>query len=232
MINLRTASLTSALLITLTTPCIADASITGRASVIDGDTLDIQGQRIRLHGVDAPESGQFCKRDGKNHRCGQEAALALADIIGSRTVRCDERGRDRYGRSVAVCRIGNLDLNGWLARRGHAAADRRYSQDYVAQEAQARAERAGIWAGRFDMPWDWRKSRRAANENAAQRAAKVPMVGSSCTIKGNISAKGERLYHRPGSRFYARTKIDTSRGERMFCSAREAEAAGWRPAGR
>lgn len=220
-------------LIAPTFPSFAASMVTGQASVIDGDTLDIQGRRIRLYGVDAPESRQLCERGGKSYRCGQESALALADIIGRKPVSCDERDRDRYGRSVAVCRIGSLDLNGWLVRNGHATAYQQYSRDYVAQEAQARAERAGIWAGRFEMPWDWRRSRRAANENTAGKQSNPKAgVGSSCTIKGNINAKGERLYHRPGSRFYARTKIDTSRGERMFCSAREAEAAGWRPAGR
>jgi len=89
----------------------ARSPIVGVASVIDGDTLDIHGQRIRLHGIDAPESGQFCEKEGKQYRCGQRAALALVDKIGRATVRCEQRDIDRYKRIVAVCSLGNVDLN-------------------------------------------------------------------------------------------------------------------------
>ena len=75
----------------------AVAEIAGRASVIDGDTIEIRGERIRLHGIDTPESSQLCDLDGQPYRCGQQAALALADKIGEKTVRCAEKDVDRYG---------------------------------------------------------------------------------------------------------------------------------------
>ena len=135
--------------------------LTGRASVIDGDTLEIHGQRIRLHGIDAPESGQTCADGtGRNYRCGQKAALALADKIGQRTVSCEQRDVDQYRRVVAICRAGQDNLNAWLVREGWAVAYRRFSKDYVQAEEEARGANRGIWAGAFTMPEEWRRSRR------------------------------------------------------------------------
>jgi endonuclease YncB( thermonuclease family) len=141
----------------------APAPIVGVASVIDGDTIEIHGVRIRLHGIDAPESRQLCTRPtGERWRCGQQASLALSDQIGRSTVSCDPRDTDRYGRTVAVCRSRGVDLNGSLVIQGWAVAYRRYSRDYVRAENQARAARRGIWAGQFDMPWEWRAGGRSA----------------------------------------------------------------------
>lgn len=132
----------------------------GQASVIDGDTIEIRGQRFRLHGIDAPESAQTCGKDGQSWRCGKEAAFALSDYIGTRNVQCEERDRDRYKRIVAVCRAGGEDLNAWMVRNGWALAYRQYAPDYIVEEAQARTERAGIHAGTFVEPSEYRKQRR------------------------------------------------------------------------
>jgi endonuclease YncB( thermonuclease family) len=135
--------------------------LTGVASVIDGDTLEIRGQRIRLHGIDAPESRQVCATaEGQRWRCGQQAALSLADRIGRRQVSCTVRDTDRYGRFIAVCHQDGIDLNGWLVREGWAVAYRQYSRDYIRDETEARSARRNIWSGRFDMPWDWRRAQR------------------------------------------------------------------------
>ena len=140
-------------------------TITGRASVIDGDTLEIAGKRIRLHGVDAPESSQTCTDSrGVKYRCGQRAAFALADKIGSRPVSCSARDTDRYGRIVAVCSQRDADLNAWLVAEGHAVAYRQFSKDYVPQENAARADKRGIWAGSFTPPSEYRKGGHKASE--------------------------------------------------------------------
>lgn len=207
-------------------PTLAQAeTITGRASVIDGDTLEIHGKRIRLHGIDAPESRQLCRtRDGKAWRCGQKAALALSDKIGRRPVSCRGKDIDRYKRIVAVCRAGSDNLNAWMVREGWAVAYRRYSRDYVRQEGEAQQAQRGIWSGLFVVPSDWRRGKRLAGESTKRQKP----VAKNCNIKGNISKRGTRIYHVPGGVFYDRTRIDTSEGERWFCSEKEARAAGWR----
>ena len=142
-------------------PASAQEGIVGVASVIDGDTIEIHGQRIRFHGMDSPESSQLCVRPtGERWRCGQQASFALADRIGRATVSCQPRDRDRYGRTVAVCFKGSEDLNRWMVITGWAVAFRRYSVDYVADEDAARHSRINIWSGDFDMPWVWRAQRR------------------------------------------------------------------------
>ena len=117
---LRTLAVLVALL-----PSVALADTTGQASVIDVDTIEIHGQRIRLHGIDTPESGQICDIGGKRWRCGKDAANVLAGLIGRWRVTCRERGRDRCGRVVAVCRVQGEDLGAWLVGDGLAPAYRR-----------------------------------------------------------------------------------------------------------
>ena len=196
------------------------ADVAGRASVVDGDTIDIHGERIRLHGIDAPESAQSCRRGSEVWRCGQQAAQALADKIGPRTVRCEEQDRDRYGRIVAKCFVDNEDLSEWLVLEGWAVAYVYYSDEYTRSEASAKSNRRGIWAGPFVMPWNWRQGERLAGE------VRAPQF--DCLIKGNISRSGERIYHLPGGQYYDRTRIDEGKDERWFCSEAEAQAAGWR----
>ena len=152
---MRAISLIFALIIT---PALAD--VAGTATVIDGDTLEIHGQRIRLHGIDAPESRQLCRLDGKPWHCGRDAANALAEKIDRRPVTCEDLGRDRYKRIIARCTVAGEDLEKWMVANGWALAYRRYSLDYVDQEAEAQAARRGIWAGEFVKPWEWRRGKR------------------------------------------------------------------------
>ncbi len=128
-----------AVLCLLAAPALAD--VTSPARVIDGDTLEVQGQRIRLHGIDAPESRQLCRLDGKPWQCGKDAASALADKIARRPVTCEDLGRDRYKRMVARCTVAGEDLEEWMAVNGWAVAYRRFSLDYVEEEADAQAAR-------------------------------------------------------------------------------------------
>lgn len=137
------------------------APIQGTASVIDGDTIEIHGERIRFDAIDAPESRQLCHQsDGTPWRCGQKSAFALSDYMDRSTIRCQPRSRDRYKRIVAVCFKSGINLNAWMVERGWAVAFRKYGLDYVSQEDDARAHRRGMWAGSFEMPWDWRASNR------------------------------------------------------------------------
>ena len=98
---------------------LVQADVIGRASVIDGDTIEIAGQRIRLHGIDAPEKGQPCfGPNGQSYRCGPKAANALDEFIGQFPVTCRERSTDRYGRLVADCSVRGQDIEEWLVRNG------------------------------------------------------------------------------------------------------------------
>jgi endonuclease YncB( thermonuclease family) len=136
-------------------------AIQGTASVIDGDTIEIRGQRIRLNAIDAPESSQLClDAASKRYRCGQKSAFALADMIGRSAVSCQPNGRDRYKRLIAVCFKGQTNLNAWMVFQGWAMAYRKYGIDYIPRENEARLARRGIWAGSFEMPWDWRARKR------------------------------------------------------------------------
>lgn len=143
----------------------AAGDIVGTASIVDGDTLDIHGTRIRLSGVDAPESAQMCKdATGRLWRCGSGAANALDAFIGGNTVSCKVVDTDRYGRSVSTCSVRGKDIQQWLAVNGHALAYRQYSTAYVADEEKAHKAKAGIWAGEFVNPADWRKGMRMSGE--------------------------------------------------------------------
>jgi endonuclease YncB( thermonuclease family) len=146
------------LLVIAATPSSAE-TLAGQATVIDADTVEIHGERIRLLGIDAAESRQVCTdAAGAEYRCGKVAAFALADKIGRAVVTCEGKERDRYKRLVATCFAAGTDINGWLVERGLAVAYRKYSKTYVPQEDAARAAKRGLWAGDFEMPWDWRKA--------------------------------------------------------------------------
>ena len=136
-------------------------TITGQASVTDGDTIKIAGTRIRLHGIDAPERRQSCNDGaGKQYWCGRKATQALISKIGQRAVSCNRKDTDLYGRMVAVCWIGAVNLNAWMVYEGWAVAYRRYSTDYVLHEDAAKGNRRGIWTGGFTKPEKWRRTRR------------------------------------------------------------------------
>jgi endonuclease YncB( thermonuclease family) len=219
------ARMAAILLLFLLLPLNAFATTSGSARVIDGDTIDISGQRIRLHGIDTPEARQICQRDGVTWLCGAAATKALKELIGKSDVSCAERDKDRYGRIVAVCHANGVSLNAVMVRSGMALAYRKYSDEYTDQEATAKAARRGLWAGQFVPPWEWRRGKRLVSEIAANDNS------PGCRIKGNIGSKGDRIYHMPSGRWYDRTVITASKGERWFCSEDEAKAAGWRRAG-
>ncbi len=147
-------------LLLLTTPSLAMADITGKARVIDGDTIVIAGERIRLHGIDAPELKQTCKTSkGKEQLCGQLAKQNLERLVKGQDVTCKGDKRDRYKRLIAVCYAGPFDINETMVADGWALAYRKYSTDYVRAETFAKARREGMWRGEFVAPWLWRKGR-------------------------------------------------------------------------
>lgn len=122
--------------------------------IFDGDTIAIQGQHIRLKGMDTPETQQNCQLQGKDYACGRSATAALRKLIGRQTVTCTSEGRDRYNRILGFCKAGEIDLNRTLVEQGWAVAYGLYQRE----EAQARKDKRGLWAGNFERPRQWRQN--------------------------------------------------------------------------
>lgn len=217
-------ALTLAALLALAIPVTA-LEVTGVARVVDGDTLNVEGLGIRLHGIDAPETAQRCADgQGRDYACGERATARLRGLAENRRVVCEGREFDQYKRFVAVCRVGAVEINRTMVADGHAWAFVRFSQDYVPVEQEARVARRGVFAAANQAPWDFRSGAWSAAQSRVPRA--------ECPIKGNVSRSGERIYHMPWQRDYARVRMDQGEGKRWFCDENEALAAGWRKAAR
>lgn len=208
-------------LMALALPSLA-MEVTGRARAVDGDTLEIAGQKVRLFGIDAPELDQTCDQGGRVWACGRAAREALAGIVGRQRLDCRVQDVDRYGRNVAVCIAGDEDVGALMVRQGMAIAYRRYSGRYVNAEGAARAEGIGLWTSTYVLPEAYRAEGRGAD----------PVPADKCLIKGNIGRTGKRIYHLPGQADYAATRINPGAGEQWFCTEAEARAAGFRRAQR
>lgn len=142
---------------------LADPVFAQVATVVDGDTLKIGGRSMRIHGIDAPEMKQRCG----DWPAGELAQEALAAMVTGRTVRCEGRGNDRYGRMLATCNVDGFDLGAEMVRSGMSLAFTRYGRDYISQEAEARAAGRGMHGFTCELPWDHRERVRA--EQKARR---------------------------------------------------------------
>jgi len=145
---------------------VAGGEISGPPKVIDGDTVEVAGERIRLHGIDAPEMRQDCTGpQGLPYSCGKKSKAHLSQIIGLHELICQATKRDRYGRLIATCTTVPIQINARLVRDGWALAYRKYSPDYQELEQQAQQEGLGLWQGSFTPPWTWRlQQRRGSHE--------------------------------------------------------------------
>ncbi|MBF9051919.1 hypothetical protein GTA62_18545 [Roseobacter sp. HKCCD9010] len=153
-----TGSLALTVMTCLALPAAGDQVLRGQANVKDGDRLVLGSVEISLYGIDAAEARQYCDdATGRAYPCGRIAGEQLKARIGTQSISCETRGRDLYGRYLAVCHAGGVNLNAWLVSEGHALAYRRFSTDFVPQEVAARNARRGLWQGRFVAPWDWRR---------------------------------------------------------------------------
>jgi len=139
---------------------VASADLTGTALIVDGDTIAISGNKIRLSGIDTPEKNQTCRKASVTWRCGYEATETLRGWTYTKEVRCVGDTKDRYGRLIANCFVDGYNVNARLVYEGLALAYRKYSKQYVPEEDKARSAKRGIWAGEFVAPWDWRRGER------------------------------------------------------------------------
>ena len=136
---------------------LSGKTIFGKAKVIDGDTIHIYKNKIRLHAIDAPETNQTCNKNNKVWNCGIESTKFLKKLIGKNKIKCITTGKDQYNRFIGICYKNNLDLNSEMVLNGWAIAYRYYSMDYVEEEEMAKQQKKGLWSGKFEEPYLFRK---------------------------------------------------------------------------
>lgn len=186
------------LLLAFIAAAYAAEAISGVPRIVDGDTLVIGTTKIRLASIDAPESDQIClDANRKKWTCGIDARDRLAAHVGNRPIDCAPSGSDAYGRTLAVCTLGEENLNQWMVQQGWALAFVRYSKQYVPDEDAAR----GLWSGAFIAPWDWRHRNRqtvvlgatsvpvSAQAELLDAASAAAAPSPQCIIKGNVNRK-------------------------------------------
>jgi endonuclease YncB( thermonuclease family) len=170
----------------LLAPASAHAqALSGPVRAVDGDTLFMTGTRIRLFGIDAPETDQTCVRDGEAWACGSDASAVLAGLVAGRQVNCTQHDRDSYGRMVASCRVGKVDLAEAMVSAGYAIALPRFSDAYVPTEARAKALGIGIWGSQFEQPETYRATHQLQQPAAAAEPAAPSQASASVVYYRN-----------------------------------------------
>lgn len=202
-----------------------EPEIRGVPRVIDADTFEIRGQRIRVGGIDAPEMRERCARaDGRSWACGQWATDQTRALLRGRELRCIDLGERTHNRMVGRCYLEGRDVALTLIEMGAARSCGRFARAqgrydaYRAAEQVAVAARAGIFGGPLNP-----------TAGFCLEQYEREQVAATCTIKGNVNRDGERIYHRPGQQSYDRINMNHAE-KRWFCSSEDARAAGWRPA--
>ena len=208
-----------ALFVLICLPSLTLADFSGRVVVIDGDTIDVGDVRVRIHGIDAPESDQKCTTEqDQSWACGAWVSEQVRARLQGKKATCKRVEIDKYGRVVATCKVKGEDVGRALVSDGLAFAYRKYSMAYDLDEKGAAVNDRGLHASRVQSPAQYRKAR---------AKGRIP-PDWNCAIKGNISSNGTRIFHVAGQTFYARTGINIGKGERWFCSVDDAIKAGWR----
>ncbi|QDL96296.1 nuclease [Rhodopseudomonas palustris] len=213
--------------------------IAGVPLVIDGNTVEIRGTKIRLRGIDAPETDQLCVDEkGTGWTCGLAARDELVKRFGEKPWTCQVAGHDKHGRSLGSCAVNAESVEEWMVRSGWAMALVGSARVYEASEVIARDAQSGMWSGAFIAPSDWRHRTRqttivgAANVPSSALdilrgpASVADAPSPECVIKGSIGKGGRCTYQQPGSHLYAKLKMGPD--NRWFCSVKEAETAGCR----
>jgi endonuclease YncB( thermonuclease family) len=203
-------------------PLIGGKSVKGRTYAIAADSLRVRGTVVRLAGIEAHESEQRCGRGANRWRCSGVAETVLSRLVNSRTVSCSLKGSDGAGRALGRCTVGQTDVAAELVRQGYVFAEGGLLARYAGEEREARAAKAGLWAGEVERPAEYRAK---LWEEAKRRAP------DGCPIKGQITSSA-RIYVLPWSPDYERARVQAARGERWFCSEQEAVAAGFKAAQR
>lgn len=194
----------------------ASGRIEGKASVLAGDQLRVDGETVHLFGVEAPIASQQC---AGSKSCAASAKAALQKLVGGKRVTCEISGRESNNASSATCQVNGADIAGQLVRGGHVFATTGLFATYASAEREARTNRAGLWRGDTLRPAEYRAK---VWDEAKQSAP------DGCPIKGTIAGEN-KTYLVPWAGSYEKAKVRSERGERWFCTEAEARAAGWKP---
>jgi endonuclease YncB( thermonuclease family) len=195
-----------------------------RISVIDGDTIQLNGRIVQLYGIDAPELGQTCLNDGNLSRCGLSAAFELQKLlkIEHAPLEC-QPVKDVGDPALQVCAFGYMDPARILLESGYALANAGAGPEYAKAEDSARQARMGLWHSRYVAPEDWRAGQRLAEETVE--------AAGPCPIKAVVAPDGQRLYYVPTDSDYNSVEVDSAQGSRLYCSDEDARRDGWRRKG-
>ena len=197
------------------------AEIVGPAVVVDGDTLEINGQQIRLFGIDAPEAAQTLPlATGGQDFFGRGAALVLRSLLEEGEIRCEPTNKhDKRGAMLATCFSGKTDLGAEMIERGMAWTPPEGQSPYKKLEDVARTKRLGFWRDQLERPWFYRRRKQFSAGSDAPKG---------CAFKATVDRKGSRIYFSPWSPWYRKFDMDLARGDKWFCSEPEEIAAGWK----
>ncbi len=138
----------------------------GAFRIVDGDTVSLNGDALRLKGIDAPELAQSCQKDGASWSCGEVARQALADIFKRGAATCSGDRYDKYHRLLVTCHVADVNANAWMVRQGFAVA---YG-DYETEEMAAQTQKRGLWSGQFERPESWRAAHHGGGADADENA--------------------------------------------------------------
>ena len=217
------------------------SEFTGVPKIVDGDTIRFGDVRLHLEGIDAPQTDQACfDKTGTRWKCGVAARDQLQSLAGTKLWACRIDREDLFGRQLAKCQAGGEDVARQMVEGGWALASTTGSAIYLPDEVAARGSGAGLWAGAFIAPLDWRQQNRHAKiygkkplpaRSAAQLLASAfgaSPPSADCAIKGNVNWSGKCIFHKPDGRWYKRITMEATYGDRWFCTATEAIASGCR----
>lgn len=192
-------------------------SMSGPARVISAGEIEISGIAFRLWGIEAPHLSQICYRGGKSWACGERAARHLQAFVKDKPVHCAIK--DATARPMlARCHTQGLDLSAELATHGFAMVHPDGPQTYIHNHHDGRTHSTGMWSGLHVSPWEWR---------AGKRVTEWISDINGCAVKGVEASNGEKNYYLPGDEKYTSLRVLTQQGGRWFCSADEADKAGW-----
>lgn len=193
-------------------------------SVIDGDTIQLDGKVVQLYGIDAPELGQTCLNDGNLSRCGLSAAFELQKLlkIEHTPLEC-QPVKNVSDPALQICAFGYMDPAQVLLESGYALADTGAGPEYAKAEDSARQANMGLWHSRYIAPKDWRAGKRLPEETVE--------TSGPCPIKAIVAPGGRHLYYVPTDTGYDSIEVDPAQGGRLYCSDEDARQDGWRREG-